>query len=101
VRYWAGGNAGIPEADPGDDVLDVVVLEPRSRAHLLTFWSLMLVPGGRPLAMRGVRTARLTRVEIACERGQEEAHVNGDPGARTPMVIEPDGVVRVLAGGRG
>jgi diacylglycerol kinase family enzyme len=96
VRYWAGANRGIPQADPGDDLLDVVVLEPRSRVHLITFWSLMVMPGGHPLWLAGVRTARLRRLEVTCEGGQEEAHVNGDPGARTPLALEPGKIVLVL-----
>ena len=97
VKRWAGGNKGIPQADPADKFIDVVVLEPRSRVHLLTFWGLMVIPGGRPLLLPGVQTAQMTSVTVTSEAGYEvEAHVNGEGIARTPFVMEPGGVVNVL-----
>jgi diacylglycerol kinase family enzyme len=97
VKRWAGGNTGIPQADPSDDLLDVVVLEPSSLVHIATFWALMMIPGGRPLRLPGVRTARLTRAVVESEAGHEvEAHVNGEGVARTPFALEPGGVVNVL-----
>lgn len=97
VKRWAGGNRGIPQADPSDEFLDVVVLERSSRIHLLTFWTLMVLPGGRPLRLPGVRSARMTRASVTSEAGHEvEAHVNGDAVARTPLELEPGGIVNVL-----
>lgn len=97
VKRWAGGNTGIPQADPSDEYLDVVVLEPRSRLHLVAFWTLMMIPGGRPLKLAGVRTARLSRARVESEADYEvEAHVNGEGVATTPFALEPGGVVNVL-----
>lgn len=97
VKRWAGGNTGIPQADSTDDFIDAVVLESKSRLHLLTFWTLMTTPGGRPLKLAGVRTARLRSARVECEDGRAiEAHVNGEGVAKTPFALEPGGVVQVL-----
>lgn len=97
VKRWAGGNAGIPQADPSDDLIDVVVLEPHSRLHLLTFWGLMTIPGGRPLNLPGVRSVQMKRARVESEDGRTvEVHVNGEAVAQTPFSMEPGGVVRVV-----
>ncbi len=97
VKRWAGGNTGIPHADPTDDFIDAVVLDSRSKFHLLAFWSLMTTPGGRPLLLPGVRTARLRSARVECADGRAiEAHVNGEGVAKTPFAVEPGGVVQVL-----
>lgn len=97
VKRWAGGNTGIPQADPTDDFIDAVVLESKSRLHLLAFWALMTTPGGRPLKLHDVRTARLRSARVECEDGRAiEAHVNGEGVAKTPFVLEPGGIVQVL-----
>lgn len=97
VKRWAGGNTGIPQADPGDDLIDVVVLESPSRVHLAAFWALMTIPGGRPLALPGVRWVQMKRARVECEDGRHvEAHVNGEGVTRTPLTMEPGGVVRVI-----
>jgi diacylglycerol kinase (ATP) len=98
VKRWAGGNTGIPQADPGDKYLDVVVVDTKSRFLMLTFWTLMTLPGGRPLRLPGVRTARFLDARVTSESGREiEAHVNGEGGQlMTPLVMTPAGDVRVL-----
>lgn len=97
VKRWAGGNTGIPQADPSDEYLDVVVLEPDSLLHLMAFWALMMLPGGRPLTLPRVRSVRMTRVLVESEDDHEvEAHVNGEGVAWTPVIFEPNGVVNVL-----
>ena len=98
VKRWAGGNTGIPQADPSDDYLDVVVIQTRSRLRLLAFWTAMAIPGGRPLAMGGVAVARLRDARVVSEDGRAiEAHVNGEGGLlKTPLVMEPGGDVKVL-----
>lgn len=97
VKRWAGGNVGIPDADPADGLIDAVVLTSRLRAHLAAFWSLMTLPGGHPLSLPGVRVAQLKRARVECVDGRAiEAHVNGEPVTQTPLVVEPGGVVRVL-----
>lgn len=83
--------------DALDDLLDVVVLEPRSLAHLAAFWALVTIPSGKPLSLPGVRTARLRRAVVESEAGHEvEAHVNGEGIAWTPLALEPGGIVKVL-----
>jgi len=97
VKRWAGGNTGIPQADPSDDYIDVVVLERKSLLHLMAFWTLMMLPGGRPLTLPGVRTARMSRALVESESDVEvEAHVNGEGIAHTPFAMEPGGLVQVL-----
>jgi len=97
VKRWAGGNAGIPMADPGDELIDVIVLESRSRVHLAAFWTLMTLPGGRPLTLPLVRAVQMKRATVTCEDGRAiEAHVNGEPVTHTPLKIVPGGVVRVV-----
>jgi len=97
VKRWAGGNVAFPQADPGDDLLDVIVLGPRSFALLAAFWALVTMPGGKPLSLPGVTAVRMRRAVVESEAGYEvEAHVNGEGVARTPLAIEPGGMVRVL-----
>jgi len=98
VKRWAGGNTGIPQADPSDEYIDVVVVDTRSRLLMLAFWGLMTTPGGRPLSLPGVRTARLLDARVTSDSGVEiEAHVNGEGGLlKTPLAMEPGGDVRVL-----
>ena len=86
-NIWAGGNTGIPQADPSDEFLDVIVLEPDSLLHLMAFWALMMLPGGRPLTLPRVRSVRLTRALVESEAAYEvEAHVNGEGVAWTPVI---------------
>lgn len=97
VKRWGGGNTGIPQADPSDEYIDAAVIDSQSRLHLLAFWVLMAIPGGRPLKLPGVRTARLLNARVVSEAGYEvEAHVNGEGIAHTPFTMEPGGVVKIL-----
>ncbi len=101
ARYWAGPRAQFPAADPSSDVLQVVVLEPASRLHLLKFWSHMMLPGGKPLGLRGVRLMSLRKLSITSTHPDGvQAHVNGDPVAHTPVAIEPSGFVQVIVPAR-
>lgn len=97
VKRWAGGNVGIPMADPMDDLLDCIVLTEHSRLHLLTFWAMMTLPGGRPLNLANVTHVQLKRVTVRSEEDHEvEAHVNGEGIAHTPFTLEPAGYVKVV-----
>ncbi len=95
VRHWAGPRAVFPDAESGSPLLDVIVLENRSRRELVLFWLNMMLPGGRPLAAGGVRTMKLRRLRVVSAKAVE-VHVNGDPAAFTPVSIEPSGSVAVL-----
>jgi diacylglycerol kinase family enzyme len=98
VKRWAGGNTGIPQADPGDKYIDVVVVDTKSRFLMLTFWTLMTLPGGRPLHLPGVRTARFLDARVTSDDGRAiEAHVNGEGGLiRSPIEMVPAGDVKVI-----
>ena len=97
VKRWAGGNTGIPNADPSDEYIDAAVIDSQSRLQLAAFWILMAIPGGRPLKLPGVRTVRLSRARVESEGDIEvEVHINGEPVSHTPLVMEPGGVVKVL-----
>lgn len=95
VRHWAGPREVFPGADAASPLLDVIVIESRSRQDLITFWLNMMLPGGQPLASKGVRVVKLRRLSIGSARAVE-VHVNGDPAAHTPVSIEPSGTVAVL-----
>jgi diacylglycerol kinase (ATP) len=97
VKRWAGGNIGIPQADPSDEFIDLVVLETQSRFGMWLFWTLMTLPGGKPLSLKGVRTARVRDAKVWCEDGRAiEAHVNGEPVVKSPIALLPSGTVRIL-----
>lgn len=97
VKRWAGGNTGIPQADPTDDFIDVVVFGSRSRVVLAAFWTMMTIPGCRPLGLPGVKVTRLRDARVTTEDGRiVEGHVNGEPCTKTPFVMERGGLVNVL-----
>ena len=96
-RHWTGPRMQFPSADPGSDTLQVVVLESRSLAHLTAFWLHMMLPGGKPLGLRGVRVLTMRRMTITSTHPKGvNVHVNGDPVAHTPIAIEPSGSVSVI-----
>lgn len=96
-RHWAGPRAQFPAADPAADVLQVIVLEPKSLPHLASFWLHMMLPGGTPLDRAGVRVLALRRMTITSTHpGGVSVHVNGDPVAHTPVAIEPSDSVQVI-----
>lgn len=100
-RHWAGPHAVFPAADPSSELLQVIVLERPSLAQLTSFWLHMMLPGGSPLSVAGVRVVALRRLRISAVGPRPvEVHVNGDPVARTPVSIEPSGVVQVIVPGR-
>lgn len=95
-RFWSGANPAIRGVDSGDELLDVVVLEKASVPQLLVFWSLMMLPGGRPLDLAGVRVLKCRSLSVTSTASpMPEVHVNGDPAGHLPIVVEPGGSVRV------
>ena len=101
-KRWAGSRAVFPNSDPSRELLDVIVLERHSKVNLAAFWLHMMLPGGKPLALSGVRSMQLRRLTLTSSAaGGVEAHINGDPIARTPLSIEPSGSVRVIVPERG
>ncbi len=98
IRYWASANPAIIGADPGDDLLDVVVLQEASVSHLAAFWLKMMAPTGRPLAQRGVSRLQLSMLQITLEQGRAlEVHLNGEPRGCVPISFLPGPLVQVLA----
>jgi diacylglycerol kinase family enzyme len=100
IGHWGGRNHAFPDVDPGDLLLDVMVLERATVAHLASFWALLMVPGGRPLRLPGVRHLRARTVALTMRPDsptpRATVHVNGDdagqlsPGAE-PLIIAPAG----------
>lgn len=101
IRHWGGRNVAFPNVDPSDDVLDVVVCTPRNFFHLAAFWSLLMIPGGRPLRLAGVHLLRLRSLTVSVNSGaSSDVHVNGDVvhplNANHPSLhVEPSGTFYV------
>ena len=64
TRYFGGGMAICPEADPSDGLLDITVLDPLSAPRLLLF--LPLVYSGRHVRHPAVSTYRARSVAVRC-----------------------------------
>lgn len=95
---FAGHHELVPEADPADGVIDLVLFRGRSKARLAAFWAGVEVPGTAQLRVPGVETLRARRVTVEARDGRAEpAHVNGDVVEATPLALEPWGAVRFLA----
>lgn len=97
-RHFAGSHVLVPDADPADAIIDVVLFRGRSHARLAAFWLGVEVPGTAQLRVPGVDVLRARRLSVAALDGRAEpAHVNGDVCDATPIDIEPWGRVRLLA----
>lgn len=90
-----GGGSRIAGADPGDGLLDVVVLEAGARRRLARH--AYGLRRGRITEQRGVHAARAARVELGLPPGSE-LNVDGDlETAGAPATIDP-GRFRVVVG---
>lgn len=97
-RHFAGSHVLVPDADPADAIIDVVLFRGASHLRLAAFWLGVEMPGTVQLRVPGVETLRARRLSITARDGRAEpAHVNGDVVDATPMDIEPWGTVRLLA----
>lgn len=97
-RHFAGSHVLVPDADPSDGIIDVVLFRGRSHARLAAFWLGVEMPGTAQLRVPGVETLRARRLSVAARDGRAEpTHVNGDVVDATPIDIEPWGRVRLLA----
>ncbi|HEX8393515.1 MAG TPA: diacylglycerol kinase family protein [Longimicrobium sp.] len=102
TRRFAGSHTLVPDADPADDCIELVLLRGVSRARLAAFWMGVELPGAAQLRVPGVRVLRAREFRVTREGpAEEEAHVNGDVVAATPFSVEPWGRVDVLAPRRG
>lgn len=97
-RHFAGSHVLVPDADPADAVIDVVLFDGRSHARLAAFWIGVELPGTAQLRVPGVRVLRARRLAVAARDGRAEpTHVNGDVVDATPFRLEPWGTVQLLA----
>lgn len=100
-RHFAGSHVLVPDADPSDPLMDVVLFRGRSHARLAAFWVGVETPGAAQLRVPGVDVLRARRLSVAARDGRAEpAHVNGDVVDATPIDIEPWGTVKLLEPGR-
>lgn len=97
-RYFAGSHKLVPDADPEDALIDIVLFRGTSHLRLAAFWLGLEGPGAAQLRVPGVETLRARRLAVAAVDGRAEpAHLNGDVVEATPIGIEPWGRVRLLA----
>ena len=96
AKRWAGPQLAIPDADPGDDLLDVLLLQYRGFPQLARFRLLILFPGAPHLRLPFVEHVRMRRLRIAALGRPVEAHLDGEPDLMTPLEIEPLGRVTLL-----
>jgi diacylglycerol kinase family enzyme len=83
-------------ADPGDDLVDVLLLTYANFRELATFWLSILLPGAPHLRLRFVEHVHMRRLRIDALGRPVEAHVDGEPSVKTPITLEGRGRVRLL-----
>ena len=89
---YAGDAILSPFADPGDDLLDLVLFTSERRIDLLEFYRLL--PGGkaRQLDVRGVERFPVKSFTARSLAGYElEVQVDGEGAGRTPVTVGPAG----------
>jgi len=96
AKRWAGPPITVPDADPSDDIVDLLLLEYRNFGQLARFWIAILFPGAPHLRLPYVRHVRMRRATIEAVRRAVEAHLDGEPDLTTPLRIEPLGHVTLL-----
>ena len=96
-KRWAGPQILVPDADPADDVIDILVLQYKNLMELATFWFAILLPGAPHLKLPFVEHVRMRRLRIEALGRPVEAHIDGEPTLTTPLTVEPLGRVELLA----
>ena len=96
-KRWAGPQILVPDADPSDDIVDVLLLQYATHRELATFWLAILLPGALHLRLPYVEHVRMRRLRIEAVGRPVEAHLDGEPTLMTPLDIAPLGVVHLLA----
>jgi len=96
AKRWAGPQLAIPDADPSDDLVDVLLLQYRNFPQLAQFWLEILFPGAPHLRLRFVEHVRMRRLHIEALGRPVEAHLDGEPDLMTPLEVEPLGRVTLL-----
>ncbi len=99
AKRWAGPQLTVPDADPSDDLIDVLLLQYRNFAQLAQFWLAILFPGAPHLRLRFVEHVRMRSLHIEALGRPVEAHLDGEPDIMTPIAVEPLGHVSLLAPG--
>lgn len=98
TRRYGGDSILSPGAEPGDDLLDLVLFTSRSTADLFHFYRLL--PRGRAeqLSVRGVDHFPVRSFAARSLAGYElEVQVDGDGAGKTPVTVGPaTGTIRVL-----
>ena len=98
TRRYGGDSILAPDADPGDDLLDLVLFTSRSTADLFHFYRLL--PKGRAgqLSVRGVDHFPVRSFSARSLAPYElEVQVDGDGAGKTPVSEGPAaGHVRIL-----
>jgi diacylglycerol kinase (ATP) len=97
AKRWAGPQLAIPTADPGDDLLDVLLLQYRNFPQLARFWISILFPGAPHLRLPYVEHVRMRRLRVEALGRPVEAHLDGEPDIMTPIEVVPLGRVNLLA----
>lgn len=96
AKRWAGPRLTVPHADPADDLVDVLLLRYERFPQLARFWIALLLPGAPHLRLPFVRSERMRRLRVEGLTRAVEAHVDGEPDLRTPLSVEPLGLVELL-----
>lgn len=99
AKRWAGPQITVPGADPGDELIDVLLLQYRNFPQLARFWLAILFPNAPHLRLRFVEHVRMRRLRIEALGRQVEAHLDGEPDLMTPLDVQPLGRVNLLAPG--
>lgn len=97
AKRWAGPQLTVPTADPGDDLVDVLLLRYRNFGELARFWFAILFPGAPHLRLGFVEHVRMRRLRVEALGRSVEAHIDGEPAVMTPLDVEPLGRVDLLA----
>jgi len=97
AKRWAGPQLTVPSANPGDDLLDVLLLQYRNFPQLARFWIAILFPGAPHLKLPFVEHVRMRNLRIDGLTRAVEAHLDGEPALTTPLDVRPLGRVDLLA----
>lgn len=95
IRLYGGGLAIAPQADPTDDVLDIVVLQGKSLIDYARYSAGFVV--GRLQDFSDVVTFRARELRVESDSGEVQGQIDGEPVLVTPIDIslEP-GALSVL-----
>lgn len=96
AQRWAGPFLTIPGANPGDDLIDVLLLTYRNFGQLARFWLGILLPNAPHLRLPFVQHVRMRKLSVEALGRPVEAHIDGEADLTTPLEVEPGGCVSLL-----